>query len=65
MMVGATYHQIGKPTKMMPYSSMLSRLAAIAGREAGSLISMVLRAFFSIQIKHGRDSMVEIKKLKI
>ncbi len=33
MMVGAIYHQIGNPTKMVSYSSMLSRLAAMAGRE--------------------------------
>ena len=31
--------------------AMLSRLAAIAGREAGSLISMVLRTFLSIQFR--------------
>ena len=42
---------IGKPTKMVSYSSMLSRLAAMAGREVGSLISMVLRDFLSIQFK--------------
>lgn len=51
MMVGATYHQIGNPTKIASYSSMLSRLAAMAGREAESLISMVLRAFLSIQFR--------------
>lgn len=50
-MVGATYHQIGKPTKMMSYSSMLSRFTAMAGREVGSLISMVLRDSLSIQFK--------------
>ena len=33
------------------YSSMLSRLAAMAGREVGSLISMVVRAFLSIQFR--------------
>ena len=33
------------------YSSMLSRLAAMAGREVGSLISMVLRDFLSIQFR--------------
>ena len=44
-------HGIGKPTKMVSYSSMLSRLAAMAGREVGSLISMVLRDFLSIQFK--------------
>ena len=43
--------QIGKPTKMVSYSSMLSRLAAMAGREVGSLISMVVRAFLSIQFR--------------
>ena len=32
-------------------SSMLSRLAAMAGREVGSLISMVLRDFLSIQFR--------------
>ena len=36
---------------MVSYSSMLSRLAAIAGREVGSLISMVLRDFLSIQFR--------------
>lgn len=35
MIVGAIYHQIGNPTKMVSYSSMLSRLAAMTGREAG------------------------------
>lgn len=30
---------------------MLSRLAAMAGREVGSLISMVLRDFLSIQFR--------------
>ena len=39
------------PTKMVSYSSMLSRLAAMAGREVGSLISMVLRDFLSIQFR--------------
>lgn len=36
---------------MVSYSSMLSRLAAMAGREVGSLISMVLRDFLSIQFR--------------
>ena len=39
------------PTKIVSYSSMLSRLVAMAGREVGSLISMVLRDFLSIQFR--------------
>ena len=39
------------PTKIVSYSSILSRLVAMAGREAGLLISMVLRAFLSIQFR--------------
>ena len=42
MMVGATYHQIGKPTNTTSYSAMLSRWDAMAGRDAGSFISTVL-----------------------
>lgn len=39
------------PTKIVSYSSMLSRLVAMAGREVESLISMVLRDFLSIQFR--------------
>ena len=39
------------PTKIVSYSSMLSRLAAMAGRESGLLISIVLRDFLSIQFR--------------
>ena len=51
MMVGATYHQIGKPTNTTSYSAMLSRWDAMAGRDAGSFISTVLRARLSIQFR--------------
>ena len=45
MMVGATYRQMGKPTKTVSYSSILARVPAMAGREAGSSISMELQLF--------------------
>lgn len=39
------------PTKIVSYSSMLSRLTAMAGRKSGLLISIVLRDFLSIQFR--------------
>ena len=42
---------MGRRKKIDVNSSMLSRLAAMAGREVGSLISMVLRDFLSIQFR--------------
>ena len=49
MMVGATYHQMGKPTNTVSYWSMLSTWLLTSGREAGSFISSVLRLCLSVQ----------------
>ena len=43
-------NELNLPTPGL-YSSMLSRLTAMPGREVGSLISMVLRDFLSIQFR--------------
>ena len=51
MIVGATYHQIGKPTKITSYSSIFVQVSAISGRDEASFISIVLRLFLSIQFK--------------
>ena len=49
MIFGATYHHIGNPTNTLSYASMLPSFSAMAGREAGSFISMVLRLVLSLQ----------------
>ena len=49
MMVGATYHQMGKPTYTRSYWAMFSTRPAISGRPEGSFISRVLRLLLSIQ----------------
>ena len=48
-MVGATYHQIGKPTKTVSYSDILPSFSAISGREDKSFISSVERLFLFVQ----------------
>src|SRR5699024_8890483 len=53
-MVGAVYHQIGKPTNTVSYASIFSTRFAMAGREDGSFISIVLRLFLSIQFRSAR-----------
>ena len=51
IIVGATYHQIGKPTKTVSYCAKSFTLPLIAGREDLSLISTELREFLSCQFK--------------
>ena len=48
---GSTYHQMGKPTNTVSYWSRSAAGAAMAGRQAGSFISSVLRLFWSIQFR--------------
>ena len=49
MMCGASYHQMGKPTKTVSYCAQDESFSAILGREALSCISIVERLFLSIQ----------------
>lgn len=51
IIVGATYHQIGKPTKTVSYYAKSFTLPLMAGREDLSLISTELREFLSCQFK--------------
>ena len=49
--VGATYHQIGKPTKTVSYAPRSSGMPVMAGRDFGSFISTLLRLCLSIQLR--------------
>ena len=47
--VGATYHQMGKPRYTTSYSAIDAHFSAMAGRDEASFISSVLRERLSIQ----------------
>ena len=54
MMVGAVYHQMGKPRKMTLCPAMGASVSARAGREFLSFISTLLREPLSIQFRSAR-----------
>ena len=51
MMCGASYHQMGKPTKTVSYCAQEESVSAISGREDLSCISIVDQLVLSIQLR--------------
>lgn len=54
-MCGATYHQMGNPTKTVSYDSTSAGNSAIAGRDRGSFISIELRLLSFVQSRSAAE----------